>query len=48
MSIQFEQTFLNFLMVHQEKHNRTYHFLILLDAIITAAKRIELYYLMRK
>lgn len=44
MPIQFEQTFLNFLMVHQEKHNRTYHFLILLDAIITAAKRIELYY----
>ena len=42
--IEFEQTFRNFLMDHQEKHNRTYHFLILMDAIITAAKRIELYY----
>jgi fructose-1,6-bisphosphatase I len=31
-------------MEHQEKHNRTYHFLILMDSIITAAKRIELYY----
>lgn len=42
--IEFEQTFRNFLMAHQEKHNRTYHFLILMDAIMTAAKRIELYY----
>jgi len=42
--IEFEQTFRNFLMDHQEKHNRTYHFLILMDAIMTAAKRIELYY----
>lgn len=42
--IQFEQTFRNFLLRHQEKYNRTYHFLILMDAIITAAKRIELYY----
>jgi len=41
---QFEQTFRNFLMRHQEKYNRSYHFLILMDAIITAAKRIELYY----
>ncbi|MCP4627336.1 MAG: hypothetical protein GY850_28055 [bacterium] len=42
--LQFEQTLRNFLMRHQEKHNRTYHFLILMDAIITAATRIELYY----
>jgi fructose-1,6-bisphosphatase I len=42
--IQFEQTFRNFLLRHQEKYNRTYHFLILMDAIITAAKRIELSY----
>jgi len=42
--LQFEQTFRNFLLRHQEKHNRTYHFLILMDAILTAAKRIELYY----
>ncbi len=42
--IEFEQTFRNFLLRHQEKYNRTYHFLILMDAIITAAQRIELYY----
>jgi fructose-1,6-bisphosphatase I len=42
--IQFEQTFRNFLLRHQEKYNRTYHFLILMDAILAAAQRIELYY----
>ena len=42
--MEFEQTLLNFLMRHQEKYNRTFHFLILMDAIVTAAKRIELYY----
>jgi fructose-1,6-bisphosphatase I len=43
--IQFEQTFSNFLLQHQERHNRTYHFLILMDAVISAAKRIQHYYL---
>jgi fructose-1,6-bisphosphatase I len=43
--IRFEQTFINFLLHHQEKHNRTYHFLILMDALISAAKHIEHYYL---
>jgi hypothetical protein len=43
--IRFEQTFMNFLLYHQEKHNRTYHFLILMDALISAAKHIEHYYL---
>jgi fructose-1,6-bisphosphatase I len=42
--VQFEQTFENFIMRHQENYNRSYHFLILMDAIITAATRIELYY----
>ncbi|MBI5528933.1 MAG: hypothetical protein HY897_21600 [Deltaproteobacteria bacterium] len=42
--VQFEQTFLNFLMQHQEKYNRTYHFLILMDSIVNAAKRIQYYY----
>jgi len=42
--IQFEQTFRNFIMRHQENYNRSYHFLILMDAIIAAATRIELYY----
>lgn len=43
--MQFEQTFTNFLLRHQEKHNRTYHFLILMDALISAAKHIQHYYL---
>ncbi len=43
--IQFEQTFMNFLLAHQEKYNRTYHFPVLMDAIISAAKRIQYYYL---
>lgn len=43
--MQLEQTFMNFLLHHQERHNRTYHFLILMDAIISAAKRIEHYYI---
>ena len=43
--IRLEQTFINFLLQHQEKHNRTYHFLILMDALISAAKRIQYYYL---
>jgi fructose-1,6-bisphosphatase I len=43
--MQFEQTFMNFLLQHQESHNRTYHFLILMDAMISAAKHIQYYYL---
>jgi fructose-1,6-bisphosphatase I len=43
--MQFEQTFMNFLLRHQEKYNRTYHFLILMDALISAAKHIQYYYL---
>ena len=43
--IRFEQTFNSFLLQHQEKHNRTHHFLILLDALISAAKHIQYYYL---
>jgi len=43
--MQFEQTFLNFLLHHQEKYNRTYHFLILMDAVMSAAKYIQHYYL---
>jgi fructose-1,6-bisphosphatase I len=41
----FEQTFADFLLHHQERHNRTYHFLILMDALVTAAKLIQHYYL---
>jgi len=43
--MEFEQSFMNFLLRHQEKHKRTYHFIILMDAITSAAKHIEHYYL---
>ena len=43
--IRTEQTFMNFLLQHQERHKRTYHFLILMDALISAAKHIQHYYL---
>lgn len=44
-TIQFEETVMGFLLNHQEKHHRTHHFLILMDALISAAKHIEHYYL---
>ena len=43
--MQFEETVMGFLLNHQEKHHRTHHFLILMDALISAAKHIEHYYL---
>jgi len=43
--VQFEQTFMNFLLQHQEIHNRSHHFPVLMDAIISAAKHIQQYYL---
>ena len=43
--MRFEETFMNFLLRHQERHERTYHFLILMDALISAAKHIQHYYL---
>ena len=43
--LQFEETFMDFLLEHQERHNRTYHFLILMNSILNAAKRIQHYYL---
>ena len=43
--IQCEETFMDFLLRHQEKHNRTYHFLILMNAVLNSAKRIQHYYL---
>jgi len=44
-SLQLEETVMGFLLNHQERHHRTYHFLILMDALISAAKHIEHYYL---
>ena len=43
--IQFEETVMGFLLEHQERHHRTHNFLILMDALISAAKHIEHYYL---
>ncbi|MBI5489122.1 MAG: hypothetical protein HY905_17435 [Deltaproteobacteria bacterium] len=43
--ISCEQTFMDFLLQHQEKHNRTYHFLILMNSVLNAARRIQHYYL---
>jgi fructose-1,6-bisphosphatase I len=43
--MQFEETVMGFLLNHQEQHHRTHHFLILMDALISAAKHIEHYYL---
>ena len=43
--MRFEETFMNFILHHQERHNRTYHFLTLMDALISAGKHIQHYYL---
>jgi len=43
--MRFEESFTNFILRHQERHNRTYHFLVLMDALISAAKHIQHYYL---
>jgi fructose-1,6-bisphosphatase I len=45
MMLSFELTFMDFLLEHQERHGRTYHFLILMNSILNAAKRIQHYYL---
>jgi fructose-1,6-bisphosphatase I len=42
--LQFEETFMDFLLEHQERLNRSYHFLILMNALLNAAKRIQFYY----
>ena len=43
--LQLEETVMGFLLNHQEQHHRSHHFLILMDALISAAKHIEHYYL---
>ena len=42
--MEFEKTFMDFLLEHQERHNRSYHFLILMNSLLNAAKRIQFYY----
>jgi fructose-1,6-bisphosphatase I len=43
--MKFEETVMGFLLDHQVKHHRTQEFLILMNALIGAAKHIEQYYL---
>jgi fructose-1,6-bisphosphatase I len=40
----FEDTFMDFLLEHQERRNRSYHFLILMNSLLNAAKRIQFFY----
>lgn len=42
--MKFQQTALNFLLKHQETNRRTYNFLILMEAVMSAAKYIQYYY----
>jgi fructose-1,6-bisphosphatase I len=40
----YENTFMNFLLEHQMRHGRTLNFVILMESIVTAARYIEYYY----
>jgi fructose-1,6-bisphosphatase I len=42
--MKLEQSFMDFMLHHQERHNRSYKFLVLLEAIQTAAKYIQYFY----
>jgi fructose-1,6-bisphosphatase I len=42
--VKLEQSFMDFMLHHQERHNRSYNFLVLLEAIQTAAKYIQYFY----
>ncbi len=44
--MELERSFTSFLLEHQLKHNRTLNFLLLMEAILTAAKQIRLSYRM--
>jgi fructose-1,6-bisphosphatase I len=44
--MRLEQTFMNFLLEHQQRHKRTLNFLILMESIMTAARYIQYNYLM--
>jgi fructose-1,6-bisphosphatase I len=43
--MKLEQSFMDFMLHHQERHKRSYKFLVLLEAIQTAAKYIHYFYL---
>ncbi len=42
--MKLEQSFMDFMLHHQERHKRSYNFLVLLEAIQTAAKYIQYFY----
>ncbi|MCU0638753.1 MAG: fructose-1,6-bisphosphatase [Candidatus Krumholzibacteria bacterium] len=42
--MKLEQSFMDFMLQHQERHHRSYNFLVLLEAIQTAAKYIQYFY----
>jgi fructose-1,6-bisphosphatase I len=42
--MQLEETFMHFLLQHQQKHGRTLNFLILMESILTSARYIQHYY----
>jgi fructose-1,6-bisphosphatase I len=42
--MKLEQSFMDFMLQHQEHHNRSYNFLVLLEAIQAAAKYIQYFY----
>jgi fructose-1,6-bisphosphatase I len=42
--MKLEQSFMDFMLHHQERHNRSYKFLVLLEAVQTAAKYIQYFY----
>lgn len=42
--MKLEQTFMDFMLHHQERHKRSYNFLVLLEAVQTAAKYIQYFY----
>jgi fructose-1,6-bisphosphatase I len=42
--MKLKQSFMDFMLHHQERHDRTYKFLVLLEAVQTAAKYIQYFY----
>ncbi|MCK4539473.1 MAG: hypothetical protein KAV42_11815, partial [Candidatus Krumholzibacteria bacterium] len=42
--MKLDQSFMDFMLHHQERHKRSYNFLVLLEAVQTAAKYIQYFY----
>ncbi len=43
--MKLEQTFMHFLLEHQQRNSRTLNFVILMESILTASEHLEYYYL---